>query len=53
MANPLAAAVSIALVCVGLIAGLDWLAVAAGIGTALVLAVWHGPREAGPLEPAP
>jgi cytochrome c oxidase subunit 1/cytochrome c oxidase subunit I+III len=50
---PLAAAVSIALVCVGLIAGLDWLAVAAGIGTALVLAVWHGPREAGPLEPAP
>jgi cytochrome c oxidase subunit 1/cytochrome c oxidase subunit I+III len=50
---PLAAAVSIALVCVGLIAGLDWLAVAAGIGTALVLAVWHGPRDAGPLEPAP
>jgi cytochrome c oxidase subunit 1/cytochrome c oxidase subunit I+III len=50
---PLAAAIAIALVCVGLIAGLDWLAVAAGIGIALVLAFWHGPREAGPAEPAP
>jgi uncharacterized membrane protein len=50
---PLAAAVAIALICVGLIGDLDWLAVAAGIATAVVLAFWHSPREAGPLEPAP
>jgi heme/copper-type cytochrome/quinol oxidase subunit 1 len=50
---PLAAAVAIALICVGLIGDLDWLAVAAGVATAVVLAFWHSPREAGPLEPAP
>jgi cytochrome c oxidase subunit 1/cytochrome c oxidase subunit I+III len=50
---PLAAAVAIALICVGLIGDLDWLAVAAGAATAIALAFWHGPREAGPLEPAP
>jgi len=49
---PLAAAVAIALICVGLIGDLDWLAVAAGIATAVVLAFWHSPREAGPQEPA-
>ena len=43
----------IALVCVGLIADLEWLAIAAGVGTALALAFWHGPRETGPVEPAP
>jgi cytochrome c oxidase subunit 1/cytochrome c oxidase subunit I+III len=49
---PLVAAAAIALVCVGLIADLDWLAIAAGVGTALALAFWHGPRETGPAEPA-
>jgi cytochrome c oxidase subunit 1/cytochrome c oxidase subunit I+III len=49
--TPLVAAAAIALVCAGLIAGLDWLAIAAGVLTAVVLALWHGPREAAPVEP--
>jgi cytochrome c oxidase subunit 1/cytochrome c oxidase subunit I+III len=50
---PLAAAAAIALVCAGLIADLYWLAIAAGVAVALTLAFWHGPRETGPVEPAP
>ena len=46
-----AEAIAIALVCVGLIAGLYWLAIAAGVATAVVLAFWHDPREAAPVEP--
>jgi cytochrome c oxidase subunit 1/cytochrome c oxidase subunit I+III len=49
--TPLLAAAALALVCVGLIADLDWLAVAAGVAAAVVLALWHGPREAAPVEP--
>jgi cytochrome c oxidase subunit 1/cytochrome c oxidase subunit I+III len=50
---PLVAAAAIALVCAGLIADLYWLAIAAGVAVALALALWHGPRETGPVEPAP
>jgi cytochrome c oxidase subunit 1/cytochrome c oxidase subunit I+III len=50
---PLVAAAAIALVCAGLIADLGWLAIAAGVATAVTLAFWHGPRETGPVEPAP
>jgi cytochrome c oxidase subunit 1/cytochrome c oxidase subunit I+III len=49
--TPLLAAAALAVVCVGLIAGLDWLAIAAGAAAAVVLALWHGPREAAPVEP--
>jgi cytochrome c oxidase subunit 1/cytochrome c oxidase subunit I+III len=50
---PLVAALAIALICAGLISDLDWLAIAAGVATAVMLALWHGPRETGPVEPAP
>ncbi len=50
---PLVAALAIALICAGLISDLDWLAIAAGVVTAVMLALWHGPRETGPVEPAP
>jgi cytochrome c oxidase subunit I+III len=49
--TPLLAAASIALICVGLVSHLDWLAIAAGVAAAVVLAFWHGPREAAPVEP--
>ena len=49
---PLLAAAAIVLVCIGLVAHLDLLAVVAGVAAALVLAFWHGPREAASVEPS-
>ncbi|HJU48269.1 MAG TPA: cytochrome c oxidase subunit I [Gaiellaceae bacterium] len=48
---PLAVTCALTLVCIGLVADLTWLAIAAGAAVVVALAVWHGPREAAPVEP--
>jgi heme/copper-type cytochrome/quinol oxidase subunit 1 len=50
---PIGLSIGLAVICIGLVASLYWLAVLGAVATLVVAAFWHHPREGSPVDPPP